>query len=104
MSQHWCEVSKDDYRYRVVAGYDRILRDFFLNVEDLDSEEMAFSSLEWPQIAWKDIHAIRSALANMQLVVPETLFEQIENDQRVSAGNRMVEHRFDAPPIVHLDG
>lgn len=104
MSRHHClAVDANRRKVFVAAGYDRRLRIFFLQVHRRSTpacDEIAFSSLSQPFADWSDVSAIGKALASRALLVPATLLDEIGEDAKHNAGNRVLEHHADAYPRV----
>lgn len=109
MSRHHVHTELDDRQVLVVAGYDRPLKELFLQVLSDDSDPQAeeavlYSSLHEPQRDWRSVDALIEALAELGLVVPASMLDAVGWDQDLNAGNRMVVHHFDQPPEVLLAG
>jgi hypothetical protein len=98
---HWRE--KD---VLVVAGYDRPLRQVFLQVlithdgDNAADENVLYASVHEPWRDWSDVATVRDQLAQLGMVVPNSLLNAVRLDQISNAGNRVVEHHADRPPAV----
>lgn len=109
MSRHFIHMGHGERKITVVAGYDRPLQSLFLHViyADLpprEEERFLYDSLDDPDADWTDINTLADRLETLGIAVPPSLIEGIFLDQCLNAGNRIVEHRADRPPIVHHAG
>lgn len=100
MSRHITRSHHNGKPVLVVAGYDRPLRELFLNVilEASDTapknaaEAFVYDSLEEPQKDWTDINTLSETLKCLGIEVPPSLIEQTHFDQAFNVGNRIVGH------------
>jgi hypothetical protein len=103
MSQHHFASLLDGHPVLVVAGYDRPLRELFVNVyhgADDGGEETLYSSIRDPARDWADPWTVLARLAELHIAVPATLLRALVEDQREEAGNKLVFHYFERPPEV----
>ena len=94
----------------VVAGYDRPLRQLFLEVlrdeegRPTCEDDVLYDSLHAPALNWSDISTLTDKLAALGIAVPESLIEAVYVDQCFNAGNCVVRHHADRPPEVLMAG
>ena len=98
MSRHYfdCELA---LKVRVIAGYNRPLREFFLQVAILDDRDgmeppMLYASIDDPYSSGC-LEYFRTKLEVLGLSLPATLFREIARDEMTNAGNRSVRHFAD---------
>ena len=108
MSVHTAKLSCGRKKRYIVAGFDRPLQAFFLNVyrgDRADPDRQEFTSLEHcGPGGWADPHDALRALSHMGLTVPATLAEALQWDQKYNVGNRVVEHHRGMPAnVVYSD-
>ena len=53
---------------------------------------------------WTDIATLRAKVAELGLRLPAQLVDEVEGDGRRRAGNRIVRHLADGPPVTLLAG
>lgn len=110
MSRHHVRLSHCGGAIVVVAGYDRPLRQLFLQVlRDEDcrltcEDDMLYDSLHEPALDWGVISTLTDKLVMLDITVPESLIEAVYLDQRFNTGNRVVRHHADRPPEVLMAG
>ena len=110
MSRHHIRLSQCGRAIVVVAGYDRPLRQLFLQVlRDEESrptceDDILYDSLHEPALDWSVIGTLTDQLAKLGIAVPESLIEAVYLDQRFNTGNHVVRHHADQPPEVLLAG
>jgi hypothetical protein len=110
MSRHHVCLMHQGRAILVVAGYDRPLRQLFLEVLRHDKcrptgeDDILYDSLHEPALGWTVIGTLTDKLAALGIVVPQSLIEAVCLDQRVDAGNRVVRHHADQPPEVMATG
>ena len=98
MSRHHIRLMHEGQAVLVVAGYDRPLRELFLQVfrhqESMvpSEDEIVYDSLHEPGIDWTDIDTLTKKLSTLEICVPKELIEAVYLDQRFNAGNTVVEH------------
>ncbi len=106
MSRHLLHLNHQGRKLTVVAGHDRPLRELYLHVihdneAALHQEEVfVYDSLDDPGLDWTDINTVADQLAALGIEPPASLIEGIFLDQCFNAGNRVVQHHVDQPPIV----
>ena len=105
---HWfrcrdCGMTLDGPPVEIVAGFDRRLGDYFLQVID-ERNDMLYTSLQEPMLDWTDVATLRSKVAELGLRLPAQLVDEVEGDGRRRAGNRIVRHVADGPPVTLLAG
>jgi hypothetical protein len=94
----------------VVAGYDRPLRQLFLQVlRDAEGrptcdDDILYDSLHDPALDWRLIGTLTDKLVTLGIAVPDSLIEAVYLDQCFNAGNRVVRHHADRPPEVLMAG
>jgi hypothetical protein len=101
MSQHLATATLDGRPVEIVAGFDRRLGDYFLQVID-ERNDMLYTSLQEPLLDWTDIATLRTKVAELGLRLPPQLVDEVEGDGRRRAGNRIVRHQADGPPVTLL--
>lgn len=115
MSQHLFDSVYNDRPIRVMMGFDRPLNGFFMNIQyvesppnpqsgeasvdpALDDEEsepdegFIYDSLVG---SGDDLSDYRSALQSLGIVVPESIFREVQKDADNSTGNRVTRHFAD---------
>jgi hypothetical protein len=103
MSQHLATATLDGHPVEIVAGFDRRLGDYFLQVID-ERNDMLYTSLQEPLLDWTDIATLRTKVAELGLRLPAQLVDEVRGDDRRRAGNRIVRHSTDGPPVILLAG
>lgn len=108
MSRHYIRLMHEGRAVMVVAGYDRPLRELFLQVfrgqENLlpGEDEVVYDSLHEPGLDWTDIGTLTEKLRNLIIGVPQELIEAVYLDQRFNAGNTIVEYHGDQTPVAKI--
>jgi hypothetical protein len=103
MSQHLATATLDGHPVEIVAGFDRRLGDYFLQVLD-ERNDMLYTSLQEPLLDWTDIATLRTKIAELGLRLPAKLVDEVADDGRRRAGNRIVRHLTDGPPVTLMAG
>ncbi len=104
MSRHHIRLMHEGQTVLVVAGYDRPLRELFLQVfrcqENVfpGEDEIIYDSLNEPGLDWTDIGTLTVKLSKLEIGVPQALIEAVYLDQCFNAGNTVVEHHGDQTP------
>lgn len=104
MSRHHIQLMHEGRAVLVVAGYDRPLRELFLQVircqENVlpGEDEIVYDSLHEPGLDWTDIGTLTEKLSKLEICVPKALIDAVYLDQRFNAGNTVVEHYVDQTP------
>ena len=108
MSRHLAKSTLDGRPVDVIAGFDRRLQQFFLDVVDEEpkdeDEHVLYASLNEPWLDWTDVQALAARLHELGLQVPGTLLSELSADAASNAGNRIVRHRDHGLPAVLLEG
>lgn len=94
MSQHTFQTTP---AVQVTLGYDRPLDYVFCTVTS-PCGEILYSNLDDEEAgtACRDVEYFREKLVQFGISVPESMFTEVENDQRNRVGNRTVEHMWAA--------
>lgn len=100
MSRHFfdCELR---CAVRVRLGYDRPLNEFFLQIERIGADPgqghspFLYASVDDPFNTGDDLDYYREKIEKFGLVVPESLFQAVEEDTARGVGNRYVQHFAD---------
>lgn len=100
MSRHFfdCELR---CAVRVRLGYDRPLNEFFLQVERIGADPgqghspFLYASIDDPFNSGDDLDYYREKIEKLGLVVPQSLFEAVEEDAARGVGNRCAQHFAD---------
>lgn len=100
MSQHFYTTSSSGNPVEVMLGWDRPLGHFFLVVRLLQlphagADEILYSYLQQQDAFSLTLDDFRAALDDMKIVVPETMFEQVAEDQLNRISNRVVSYSAD---------
>lgn len=103
MSQHLATATLNGRTVEVVAGFDRRLGDYFLQVHG-KRNTVVYTSLHEPLLEWADIATLRTKVAELGLRLPAQMVDQIESDGRRHAGNRIVRHQADGPAVTLMTG
>ena len=104
MSRHHIQLMHEGPAVLVVAGYDRPLRELFLQVfrcqENVlaGEDEIVYDSLYEPGLDWTDIGTLTEKPSKLEICVPKELIEAVYLDQRFNAGNIVVGHHVDQTP------
>ena len=106
MSRHHVQSRCVQRDVLVVAGYDRPLRELFLQVlvEPIGpaaaDDEIVYASIHEPWRDWTDVATVTEQLGRLGIEVPSSLMQAVRLDQALDAGNRVLEHHADRPPTV----
>jgi len=103
MSQHLATATLDGHPVEIVAGFDRRLGDYFLQVHGKQNTVL-YTSLQEPQRDWTAIATLRGRVAELGLQLPSLMLCEIESDGLQLAGNRIVRHAADGPPVTLMVG
>ena len=79
MSQHLATATLDGHPVEIVAGFDRRLGDYFLQVID-ERNDMLYTSLQEPLLDWTDIATLRTKVAELGLRLPAKLVDEVVRD------------------------
>lgn len=105
MSQHHFNTVHKGYPITVILGWDRPMQHLFLlirkpaeleddTVQVLD-ENFLYSNLYEADPFGHDLDYYREVLRRFQVSVPESMFNQVQIDAVMNAGNRFVKHEAD---------
>lgn len=106
MSRHSFDTRLQGRRVRVVAGYDRPLDEFFLQIllaateDETEQDEFVYTSLCEPSDDWSDPQALSARLAELRIDPPSSFLPAILEDRRRQIGNRLAIHHFDREPEI----
>ena len=75
MSQHLATATLDGHPVEIVAGFDRRLGDYFLQIID-ERNDMLYTSLQEPLLDWTDIATLRVKVADLGLQLPTQLLDE----------------------------
>lgn len=103
MSQHLATAQLNGRTVEVVAGFDRRLGDYFLQVHG-KRNTVLYASLQEPQRDWTAIVTLRGKVAELGLQLPSTMLGEVESDGLRLAGNRIVRHAADGTPVTLMVG
>jgi hypothetical protein len=103
VSQHLATAQLNGRTVEVVAGFDRRLRDYFLQVHG-KRNTVLYASLQEPQRDWTAIATLRGKVAELGLQLPSTMLGEVESDGLRLAGNRIVRHAADGTPVTLMVG
>ena len=110
MSRHHIRLMHQGQPVLVVAGYDRPLRELFLQVflcqesGPAGDDDIVYDSLHEPALDWTVIGTLTDKLTALGICVPEKLIEAVYLDQCFNTGNRVVRHHADRSPEVLMAG
>jgi hypothetical protein len=95
MSQHsFRGLTPEQQNVEVRMGYDRSLNYVFCVVMK-DGDETLYSNLSDRNAGTRqqDVEYYRKILLDLGIRVPESLFEEVKQDQKNRIGNRYMEHK-----------
>ena len=101
MSRHHIRLMHQGQPVLVVAGYDRPLRELFLQVflcqesGPAGDDDIVYDSLHEPALDWTVIGTLTDKLTALGICVPEKLIEAVYLDKRFITGNVVVWHHAD---------
>lgn len=105
MSRHYFDTSHKGFPITVVLGWDRPMNYFFLTIkkppELIDSTMMAededflYSNLHESDPFDHDLDYYRGVLRHFHILVPESMFIEVQRDCERNTGNRIVKHQVD---------
>lgn len=105
MSRHYFDTSHKGFPVTVVLGWDRPLDYFFLTIQkpaeltddamQVEDEDFLYSNLHEIDPFGHDLDYYREVLRHFQIVVPESMFIQVQQDLEANAGNRLVKYQSD---------
>jgi hypothetical protein len=105
MSRHHFDTRREGRRIRVVAGYDRPLDEFFLQIliaprDDAAEDEYVYTSLCELGTDWSEPQTLAGRLAELHIDPPASFLPAIFEDRRRQIGNRLAFHHFDRDPEI----
>ena len=112
MSLHHVQARCGQRDVLVVAGYDRPLRELFLQVlvepigPPAANDELVYASVSDAWRDWTNVATVTDQLEQFEqfgIEVPRSLMQAVRLDQALDAGNRVVEHHADRPPTGLAD-
>lgn len=96
MSQHYFVTTHARRPVLVVMGYDRALNYVFMTVERLDDDRHIYLySNRFDEEAGthcQDVYHYRDVLADLNLTVPVSMFDEVERDRTSRIGKRIVRY------------
>jgi hypothetical protein len=94
MSQHHLSVQHEGVNTHILMGWDRPLQGYFLVIEkDTDEDEPFWSNLiHADEPHPKSIEPFLKVLQDLNINIPDSMIEALEEDGRTNAGNREVMH------------
>lgn len=99
MSQHLLNICVEGKQYTILAGWDRRVKVYFLDVstpepdDEPDEDGCVYNSRLLD--GGVSIADMKRELAELGLQAPESFFEQLEYDCRSNVGNRYAVHAGD---------
>jgi hypothetical protein len=105
MSRHYFATVHKGVPVTVILGWDRPMDYFFLMIQksaeliedtmQVEDDEFLYSNLHETDPFGHDLAYYREVLRHFQIVVPESMFIQVERDREMNTGNRVTEYRAD---------
>src|SRR5688500_1410593 len=102
MSQHYYSTTYKGMPVTVMMGWDRPLGYYFMIVELTENEDSTlpdnvyvYSNLNDATPFANSLDDYRKKLLNLGIVVPESMFVEVELDGMLNVGNRYVWHALD---------
>lgn len=106
MSRHHFDTTHKGFPVTVILGWDRPMDYFFLMIHKpaeliddtmlVEDDDFLYSNLHEIDPFGHDLDYYREVLRRFQIVVPESMFIQVERDQELNTGNRVVWHHADS--------
>jgi hypothetical protein len=104
MSQHFYQTQHQGKEVIVQLGYDRPIGHVFMVVQEASGQhDPIYSNLFQADPFGLTLTDYRRVLADLQITVPETMFEQVELDADFNVGNRVVWYEADGSYEVKSD-
>lgn len=100
MSRHYFDCHCKGQPVQVVIGYDRALREFFLQIvsrhsaEGSDDSSYLYASIADPAFCG-DLEACREVLEGFGIVPPESVLQAVRADAEGNVGNLVIRHFAD---------
>jgi len=105
MSRHYFDTFHKGFSVTVLLGWDRPMNYFFLVIEKpteliddtmkVESDDFLYSNLHESDPFNHDLDYYREVLRHFQILVPESLFIEVQHDAVRNVGNRVVKHQAD---------
>ena len=105
MSRHYFDTFHKGFPVTVLLGWDRPMNYFFLVIEKpteliddtmkVESDDFLYSNLHEDDPFAHDLDYYREVLRHFQILVPESLFIEVQHDAERNVGNRVVKHQAD---------
>lgn len=92
MSRHYHHCEHEGQQVCVLLGYDRPLREFFLQIISTADNTMLYASQADPNCEPESLEYCRKVLRDRGITVPESLFHEIEKESQGFAIHPVVEH------------
>lgn len=108
MSRHYIRLMHEGRAVLVVAGYDRPLRELFLQVflyrenQPTDEDDILYDSLHEPALDWTMISTLTGKLHALGIEVPASQIEAVHSDQCFNAGNIVVRYHAGQPTVLKM--
>lgn len=105
MSRHCFDTSHKGFPIIVVLGWDRPMQYFFLTIEkpaeliddamQVEDDRFLYSNMHETDPFGHDLDYYREVLRHFQIIVPESLFREVQSDAERNVGNRFTRHQAD---------
>ncbi|EPB9494600.1 TPA: hypothetical protein L4Q76_001679 [Pseudomonas aeruginosa] len=105
MSRHYFGTSHRGFPVTVILGWDRPMNYFFLMIEkpaelidssmEVEDEDFLYSNLHENDPFNHDLDYYREVLRHFQIVIPESMFIEVQCDLEGNVGNRVADHQAD---------
>lgn len=105
MSQHCFDTFHKGFPITVILGWDRPMQHFFLTIEKpaeliddtmkFEDDHFLYSNLHEADPFGHDLDYYREVLRYFQIIVPESMFIEVEDDAKTNVGNRVARHQPD---------
>ncbi|HCM5830611.1 hypothetical protein [Klebsiella pneumoniae] len=99
MSRHYFATSHKGAPVTVYLGWDRPVQYFFLVIEKsaarVEEDDYLYSNLHERDPFGHGLDYYRDVLRHFQIVVPESMFTEVQRDADNHVGNRIVIHQVD---------
>ncbi|MGB3288567.1 MAG: hypothetical protein WBA83_04780 [Burkholderiaceae bacterium] len=105
MSRHYFDTVHKGFPITVLLGWDRPTDYYFLVVEKpaelidntakVESDDFLYSNLHESDPFNHGLDYYREVLRHFQILVPESMFTQVQRDRERYTGNRVAKHQTD---------
>ncbi|USR37588.1 hypothetical protein L1F06_012865 [Ectopseudomonas hydrolytica] len=105
MSQHRFDTVHKGFPITVILGWDRPMKHFFLIIKKppeliddaarVEDDDYLYSNLHERNPFNHDLDYYREVLRHFQILVPESLFTEVQRDLENNTGNRIAKHQPD---------